>query len=190
MALASYQKQLFELHFTGGSGGDADLLIVYDQHDDDIYLCDYNGVYKNPGEAGDPPTGHAGDYSTYYQCHGTTGLRFLGNETAYPFATKVYVAEYASCPFVFNKIRIKVPLLIVGDDGTDSGSITISVENAQTTPVYSINGGTTQSSNVFSGLAAGNYTILVVDGSNRDQVIEPCHQPTHGAQNTGCNITM
>lgn len=47
--------------------------------------------------------------------------------------------------------------------GSSNGSINISAEEGQKPYVYSINGGTAQESNVFTGLDDGKYTISVVD---------------------------
>jgi hypothetical protein len=47
--------------------------------------------------------------------------------------------------------------------GINNGSITILPPSFYTPIQYSINGGSPQTSNIFSGLAAGNYTISVSD---------------------------
>lgn len=59
-----------------------------------------------------------------------------------------------------------------------SGSLTVNTPTVGTAPfLYSINGGPTQASNVFTGLAAGNYTLTVTDaygcsGSDDANVIQ------------------
>ncbi len=49
--------------------------------------------------------------------------------------------------------------------GASTGSITVTAAGGTPAYTYSINGGTCQSSNVFSGLAAGTYTIYVKDAN-------------------------
>lgn len=64
-----------------------------------------------------------------------------------------------------------------GCNGDDSGSITISAAGGDSDYTYSI-GGPFQTSNVFNGLAAGNYSVVVNDGNSCDftfavEVTEP-----------------
>ena len=47
--------------------------------------------------------------------------------------------------------------------GINNGTITVTPGGGSFPYQYSLNGGPLQSSNVFNGLAAGNYTIRVVD---------------------------
>jgi hypothetical protein len=47
--------------------------------------------------------------------------------------------------------------------GINNGMITVTPGGGSFPYQYSLNGGPLQSSNVFSGLAGGNYTIKVVD---------------------------
>jgi gliding motility-associated-like protein len=50
--------------------------------------------------------------------------------------------------------------------GTNNGTITVNAIGGTTNYQYSINGGALQNSNVFNGLASGNYTVLVQDANN------------------------
>lgn len=50
--------------------------------------------------------------------------------------------------------------------GGNDGSVEITHTNALTPVMYSINSGTPQSSNIFTGLTAGNYTAEVISGTN------------------------
>src|SRR5204862_3667145 len=47
--------------------------------------------------------------------------------------------------------------------GANNGTITVTPGGGNFPYQYSLNGGTLQSSNIFSGLVAGNYTVRVVD---------------------------
>ncbi|HEX4878090.1 MAG TPA: hypothetical protein VFV31_15580 [Chitinophagaceae bacterium] len=49
--------------------------------------------------------------------------------------------------------------------GASTGSITVNVSGGVAPFNYSLNGGTSQSSNIFENLGAGNYTVLVTDAS-------------------------
>jgi hypothetical protein len=50
--------------------------------------------------------------------------------------------------------------------GNSDGSITLNTTGGSGSYTYSINGITTQNSNVFTGLAAGTYTIIVTDSNS------------------------
>ncbi len=49
--------------------------------------------------------------------------------------------------------------------GVSNGTITVTTTNTTAPIQYSINGGANQASNIFTGLAAGSYTILVTDAN-------------------------
>ncbi|CAN5177672.1 hypothetical protein BH09BAC1_BH09BAC1_01170 [soil metagenome] len=51
-------------------------------------------------------------------------------------------------------------------NGQSDGSITVTAAGGTPTYSYTLNGGTAQSSNVFSSLSAGNYTVRVTDTKN------------------------
>jgi gliding motility-associated-like protein len=52
-----------------------------------------------------------------------------------------------------------------GTCGNNNGSIAVTAVNGVTPYLYSLNGGTSQTSNIFTGLAAGNYTMTVTDAT-------------------------
>lgn len=47
--------------------------------------------------------------------------------------------------------------------GSNTGAITVTTLGGQAPYTYSLNGGTPQASNVFTGLAAGSYTVVITD---------------------------
>jgi len=49
--------------------------------------------------------------------------------------------------------------------GTDDGTVTVTSSGGTPALTYSLNGGTAQSSNVFTGLAAGTYTVTTADAN-------------------------
>jgi hypothetical protein len=82
--------------------------------------------------------------------------------------------------------------------------LTVTASGGTTTYQYSLNGGTQQSSNIFSGLGAGTYTVTVTDlngctSQSSIQIITP-NAPTmnapaivsvlcHGQNNGSISIT-
>ena len=59
-----------------------------------------------------------------------------------------------------------------GSCGGNNASISVTIDNAGNPPyTYSINGGIPQNSNVFNGLAAGNYTIITFSQSSCNDTI-------------------
>ena len=67
-------------------------------------------------------------------------------------------------------------------DNVFDGSITVNATGGTTPYSYSLNGGPTQLGNVFSGLLAGNYTVLLVDFNG-------CTDTTHVAIDTAYAVT-
>ncbi len=84
----------------------------------------------------------------------------------------VYVMDANGC-ITETEVTILVNTMVVTAtltnelDCTDSFNGVIEVQVAGGTPdfTYSLNGGPFQSSNIFSGLGAGNYTVTVMDGN-------------------------
>ena len=54
----------------------------------------------------------------------------------------------------------------VSCNNASDGMITVTASGGTGVYSYSLNGGTAQSSNVFSGLSAGSYSIMVFDANN------------------------
>ena len=91
----------------------------------------------------------------------------------------VIVKDAGGCTFTINNIFVSSGSGIIASatttnascPGAANGSITVNPQNGQAPFTYSLNGAPFQSSNVFTGLAPGNYTIIVKD-------------------NTGCTATL
>jgi hypothetical protein len=81
------------------------------------------------------------------------------------------IVTYASNPVVITQpaaiaISSVTPVNVLCY-GNSTGTITISANGGATALLYSINNGTSfQTSNVFSGLVAGNYNVVVKDSNN------------------------
>ena len=91
-----------------------------------------------------------------------------------PASYLVGITDANSCPTTFVSLTITEPTAVtfttskvdVLCNGNSSGSITVSASGGTGTLVYSKNGGTSyQASNVFSGLIAGTYSIVVKDAN-------------------------
>lgn len=62
-------------------------------------------------------------------------------------------------------IEIETNIENIACNGLDNGSITIDASNTSGTPMYSLNGGQTQTENFFMNLTPGDYEVLVIDDS-------------------------
>lgn len=78
--------------------------------------------------------------------------------------------------------------------GATNGTVTVTPTNGNSPYQYSLNGGTYQSSNTFTGLAAGNYTVVMRDAAgcqtNSINVVVSPGQPlaaTTTVSNVKCN---
>ncbi|RYZ49642.1 MAG: hypothetical protein EOP49_15835 [Sphingobacteriales bacterium] len=67
--------------------------------------------------------------------------------------------------------------------GANNGSATINPTSGSGPYTYSLNGGTPQTSNVFTGLAGGNYSVLITDASG-------CTGTRTFFVNTGAGISL
>ncbi|MFK8005402.1 MAG: S8 family serine peptidase [Saprospiraceae bacterium] len=79
----------------------------------------------------------------------------------------------------------------VSCNGGGDGEITVQASGGLGTYTYSINGGTHQSSNVFTGLSAGTYLVAVDDGTNSISMNITLTEPPLliASLNTQSNIT-
>ncbi len=96
-----------------------------------------------------------------------------GNFTGLAAGTYTIVVRDANgCTATLNPVTLSAPAALqaaatatdANCSGTATGSITVTATGGTVAYSYSINGGAPQASNVFAGLASGNYTILVTDG--------------------------
>ncbi len=112
----------------------------------------------------------------YSQDNGGSYFPFTaGNQTIIPISTagsySIYVRDANGCEIIANPVNVvsepEITYTVTPKDiscnGTDDGSVTVDVTNTQGYSItYSIdNGGSFQTSNVFSNLAAGSYPIII-----------------------------
>lgn len=164
MAQQPWQKILFYVPFEGVGPDPVDYYIIYDQNEDSIYCADDNFDEQGVGQVGVPTPAITGQYSTYYQCDGTTGIRFKGTDT-YPYAEKELVADYSLCSInqYYRIFRIKVPLDITPEINGNDGVIKVYTEYPEGTVNYSLDNTNYQSSHIFNNLSAGTYTVYAKD---------------------------
>ncbi len=62
---------------------------------------------------------------------------------------------------------------MVSTSGAHDGKIVVYAAGGQGSYMYSLNGGKSQTSNVFKGLPAGTYSVKVMDASNRAVTTNP-----------------
>ena len=120
------------------------------------------------------PTGGTAPYE-YSLDGGTTYNAFTsGNQTTIPISTAgsytVSVKDNSGCEVDSSPVDIIIEPEItyaitpkaITCNGTDDGSITVNITNSQGySTSYSIDGSTFQTSNVFSNLASGSYTVTI-----------------------------
>ncbi|WP_298487946.1 T9SS type B sorting domain-containing protein [uncultured Maribacter sp.] len=120
------------------------------------------------------PTGGTAPYE-YSLDGGTTYNAFTsGNQTTIPISTAgsytVSVKDNSDCEVDSSPVDIIIEPEItytitpkaITCNGTDDGSITVDITNSQGySTSYSIDGSTFQTSNVFSNLASGSYTVTI-----------------------------
>jgi hypothetical protein len=83
---------------------------------------------------------------------------------------------------ITNPVTLSAVTTLTSCPGVSNGSITVNATNATNPIQYSINNGLFQSSNVFTGLAAGTYSIKTLDGNG-------CQNLTFVTVNDGTGIT-
>lgn len=120
------------------------------------------------------PTGGTAPYQ-YSLDGGTTYNAFTsGNQTTIPAPTAglytVTVKDSSGCEIDASPVSIITESEIIYTiipkavtcNGTDDGSVTVDITNPQGySTTYSIDGSTFQTSNVFSNLASGSYTVII-----------------------------
>ncbi|EGV42056.1 T9SS type B sorting domain-containing protein [Bizionia argentinensis JUB59] len=127
------------------------------------------------------PSGGTGTYNTYeVSTDGGTTYTVLAGPTYTATIDGTYifqVTDSQGCTAISSGVVVTpntAPTLTeihtnVSCNGGSDGSITVTPANGLVPYQYSIDGGTTfQTSNLFEGLAAGTYTIIVRDGKNCD----------------------
>jgi gliding motility-associated-like protein len=119
-------------------------------------------------------TGGSGSYS--YSLNG--GISQNSNEfsglSSGTYSIMVYDAKgcsVAATPPVVITNPLPITASVVGSiqvscNNASDGMITVTANGGTGTYSYSLNGGAAQSSNVFSGLSAGSYSIMVYDANN------------------------
>lgn len=129
-------------------------------------------------------------------CGGT--LIFTGDAvTVSPSSTTTYYVRYSgtcnntSCASVTVTVNplpvISAPTVVQPTCSTPTGTITVNATGTGTLE-YALNAGTFQTSNVFSGLAPGNYNIFVRSQSAPDCVAAYSGNPVTLNAATGCCV--
>ena len=124
-----------------------------------------SGTITINASLGTPPYQYARDGGAYQASNVFNNVP-SGNHT-------VIVKDAGGCTFTLTNIFVgsagglvaSATVVNVSCPGANNGSITVNPQNGQSPFTYAINGGPFQASNVFSGLAAGNYSILVKDAT-------------------------
>jgi hypothetical protein len=114
-----------------------------------------------------PADGTAGQIIGYYFCTGTTLTRFLG-KAAYPYAEKFEDLDSPSCAVAPDNLIITVPVTVTpaSEPSASDGTATVYYTGTVSSPsnvYFSLDNSTWQSSNVFTGLPPGSYTVYVRD---------------------------
>jgi hypothetical protein len=124
---------------------------------------------QNNGQISINATGGLPSYT--YSIGGTYGASSTYSSIG-PGTITCYVKDAAGCidtilpALVFTnppQITSSGSAVNASSGGATDGSITVTASGGTGTLEYNINGGTFQSSNVFNGLGAGNYTVVVRD---------------------------
>src|SRR5207253_2335630 len=118
-------------------------------------------------------------------------------------AYTVVVKDGNNCLSAAQRVTVREPLVVrfthgraaVSCNGGNNGSITVTASGGNATFQYSKDNGVSyQAGNVFNGLAAGAYTVVVKDGNNclsaaqTVTVSEPLVVSfTHGTATVSCN---
>jgi gliding motility-associated-like protein len=122
---------------------------------------------------GQPAYEYSIDGGTTYQPSATFSGLTAGSYT-------ILVRDTKGCTATLPNITITEPSqldLVLSNsqnplcNGDSNGSITVTASGGQPGYSYSVNGGTFQASNTFSGLPAGSYTVTVRDSKNCEAIL-------------------
>jgi hypothetical protein len=123
------------------------------------------GTITVTNTGGTAPLTYSKDGGATYQSSNIFSGLAAGNYT-------IKVKDASTCTTDSNSVTVAIPSAITASAAgtnpgcsTGLGSITTTASGGTGTLTYSIDGTNYQASNVFSGLAAGNYTITVKDAS-------------------------
>jgi uncharacterized protein (DUF2141 family) len=156
---------------TDANGCTAEGSVTIDQPDALTGTASATSVSCNGGADGTATaevTGGTGDYS-YLWSSGSTSQTATGLSAG---GYAVTVTDENGCTLVL-AVTVSQPALLlataitadVSCAGGADGSITVTPTGGTPDYTYSLDGGTPQASNTFSGLSAGTYTIVVMDAN-------------------------
>lgn len=74
----------------------------------------------------------------------------------------MYISKANSCKFIVQSLAV-TSINVNPTSGVDNGTITVVVSGGTAPYLYSINRGTQQASNQFTGLPTGKYLVQVLD---------------------------
>ncbi len=138
---------------------------------DVVCFGDNNGTITLNGSGGVAPYQYSNDNGSIYNA-GADPYTF---SSLTPASYLVGITDANSCPTTFVSVTINEPAVLgfttsqvdVLCNGDNTGSITVSATGGTTIYRYSKNNGLSyQLSNVFNGLTAGTYDIVVKDANN------------------------
>ncbi len=119
-------------------------------------------TYNVPANSGIPPYQYSLNGGVLQLSNSFTGLA-AGNYT-------VFATDPNGCNSTQNvtitrigNIGVSVNTIATSCPGVNNGSVTITANGGMSPFLYSLNGGSVQSSNIFSNLAPGSYNISVTD---------------------------
>jgi hypothetical protein len=127
--------------------------------------CLNNGSITIAATGGQAPYTYSKDGANYDSIN-TFSISISGTYTSYAKDSNGCVSTSATTVEQPTPLVITTANTDVRCKGNSDGSITLSTTGGSGSYTYSINGVATQNSNVFTGLAAGTYTITVTDSNS------------------------